>query len=226
MKKYPFSIFFIAVILLCSCSPKITTTINTSEDTTMVVYCAIPPVLSDLLYSFTGTGARELISPEEIKSTLNDHGISVLRCSINTNDEFSLSTAHISPVTLPLPVTTTASSISLSLSPAIMQNILTLLPADTAATFDLLMAPVLTGEKMTTEEYVSLISSVYGGKTASELEKSQLTLELSTPSPATLTIKKGTTVQSVSSNTTTLLHRFSVAQLLTLQDTVILTVSW
>lgn len=215
-----------AVFLFCSCSPKIATVITSSEETSTVVSCAIPPVLSDLMESFTGSSARDLISAAEIQKNLQAHGIPVVSCTIGKDNVFTLKTGKMAPAALPLPVETTARSIRITCTPESIQHLVSLLPSETADTFDLLMAPVLTGENMTADEYIDLVGIVYGESIADELKASRLTLTLDTPAPATLTVTKGAGVETWMAKGRSLTQQFSVSNLLTLQEPVILTISW
>lgn len=216
----------LAVLLLCSCSPEISTVISSSQETATTVSCTIPPVLSDLMENLTGSSARDLISTAEIQHNLESHGIPVAACSISRNNEFILKTGRMAPVALPLPVAASDRSITVTITPEAMQHTVSLLPSETADTFDLLMAPVLTGEEMSPDEYCDLMAVVYGDSIADELKTSQLTLSLETPAPATLSVTKGSSVQTWNSKNRSLSHQFPVVNLLTLQETVLLTISW
>lgn len=68
------------------------------------------------------------------------------------------------------------------LSPRVFAALLGRLPADTAAYADLLMAPVITGEELSQEAYLSLIAAVYGSGAASTLALSSVTVEITAPS--------------------------------------------
>lgn len=75
--------------------------------------------------------------------------------------------------------------ISVHLSPETVRALLSYIPEESKSYLDLFMAPVLTGEKMTTHEYAELISVVYGEKLAQELKKSVVKLTLASPSGKT-----------------------------------------
>jgi len=218
--------FLLTALLLCSCSPKISTVITSSQETATTVSCAIPPVLSELMENLTGSPVRDLISTAEIQHNLESQGVPVITCSINRSNQFVLKTGSMTPAALPLPVTATDRSITVTITPAAIQRMVSLLPPESADTFDLLMAPVLTGEEMSADEYIELMGVVYGESIASELKTSQLVLSLETPAPATLSITKGSAVQTQTSKTTAITREFPVVNLLTLHETVILTISW
>ena len=64
----------------------------------------------------------------------------------------------------------------------IITEALQFMPEQTRTYSDLLMAPVFTGEEMTPEEYLFLLSMVYGDTLAQELAKSSFIVELVAPS--------------------------------------------
>ena len=66
-----------------------------------------------------------------------------------------------------------------------LKNLASTLPAETQSFFDLLMAPVFTGEKMTANEYEDLVAVVYGENLAQELKKSAVELSLVSPAGKT-----------------------------------------
>ncbi|HZK19602.1 MAG TPA: hypothetical protein VFC68_02625, partial [Treponemataceae bacterium] len=77
--------------------------------------------------------------------------------------------------------TITKDSFTLLINPFIMAEIVSLMPEDTIAYTELLMAPLISGEKISAEEYKMLIASMYGETLADELEKSTVTILFKSP---------------------------------------------
>lgn len=73
-------------------------------------------------------------------------------------------------------------SLSVKVSPEILQQTYLLLSDEEKSYMDLLMAPSITGEKMSLEEYSDLVASVYGQELADELYEGRLYLNLGCPS--------------------------------------------
>lgn len=76
-------------------------------------------------------------------------------------------------------------SLKIKFSPENIKNLASTLPTETQSFFDLLMAPVFTGEKMTANEYEDLVAVVYGENLAQELKKSAVELSLVSPAGKT-----------------------------------------
>ena len=76
-------------------------------------------------------------------------------------------------------------SLKIKFSPENIKKLAASLPAETQSFFDLLMAPVFTGEEMTASEYADLVAVVYGEPLAQELKKSAVELSLVSPTGKT-----------------------------------------
>ena len=63
----------------------------------------------------------------------------------------------------------TENSLSLTISPETMAELVGFLPEDTKDYIDLLMAPIFTGEELSPEEYVDVIRGLYGPSVAENL---------------------------------------------------------
>lgn len=79
-------------------------------------------------------------------------------------------------------VVQTDTSLRVTLSPRSVAQVASLFPEEERTVFDLLMAPVLTGEKMTKEEYRDLLALVYGEQFADEAQKATVDFRLVSPS--------------------------------------------
>jgi hypothetical protein len=70
-------------------------------------------------------------------------------------------------------------------------EILTLISADVSDYLSALMAPIATGEQLTRNEYLTLLSSVYGQETADEIRSASITASINFPGPISA-VKGGT----------------------------------
>ena len=82
---------------------------------------------------------------------------------------------------LPSLVSQTDTSLRVTLSPRSLAQALSLFPEEERAGADLLMAPVLTGEAMSAEEYRDLLALVYGEQFAAEAQKAAVDFRLLSP---------------------------------------------
>ncbi|MBP5588067.1 MAG: hypothetical protein J6X37_05010 [Treponema sp.] len=69
-------------------------------------------------------------------------------------------------------------SVSVTLSPEILQDLITNQNSIIQKYADLLMAPCFTGEELTKEEYIEVLSSLYGEKLAEELTQGYLSIRV------------------------------------------------
>lgn len=74
-----------------------------------------------------------------------------------------------------------SNELSLKINPDVFQEIVLSMPEETQYYLDLLMAPVLTNEKISTEEYIDLVATIYGEPLAAEVKVSTVKVELSCP---------------------------------------------
>ncbi len=75
-------------------------------------------------------------------------------------------------------VTCTKQKLKVCLSKETISSLAKTFPEETMTYLDLMMAPVLTGESMTSDEYIDLVKVIYGEKIAGEMENSTVDLEL------------------------------------------------
>lgn len=78
-------------------------------------------------------------------------------------------------------VSQTGTSLRVTLSPRSLAQAASLFPEEERAVFDLLMAPVFTGEPMTSEEYRELLALVYGNEFADEAARAAISFRLLSP---------------------------------------------
>lgn len=117
-------------------------------------------------------------------------------------------------------------------------EIIALLPKELFEYSDLMMAPVLTGENITEDEYIELISSAYGTTAGRELQSSFFTIQIDCPGTVSQaaaherTKNGGETGQSQGENIQTVAKGKSVvfsiplAKMLVLSNPVTLQASW
>ena len=115
-----------------------------------------------------------------------------------------------------------------------VRQIADLLPAELFAYSDLFMAPVLTGEQLSENEYTALIGAAYGPRAEQEMREAVFTLTAECPAAvteATALIQTGAGFQDapdiqVETNGGQVCFRIPVARLLCLTQPVSLSVRW
>lgn len=179
-------IFFTCLFLVTttSCSTRIGILI--AEDSNETILCAIEPgeTLENTILSFSGTQAKSSIYNAPVLSdSLTAAGFSINQMLFpsNTGIELTLETGNM---TLPGCVIT-KNSFKWTINPEIMYEIMNLTPNETSSYADLLMAPILTGEELSSEQYNDFISSMYGSTLATELSSSIITISFTAPNKIT-----------------------------------------
>ncbi|TCW61775.1 hypothetical protein C5O22_05175 [Treponema sp. J25] len=99
------------------------------------------------------------------------------------------------------------------------EALLALFSPDVRDYLDALMAPVMTGERLSRKEYLSLLESVYGVALRREIEQSRLRVSCTVPGTIT-TITGGTSDGKVGN------FSLSVIDFLVLEQPVVLRLSW
>jgi hypothetical protein len=100
------------------------------------------------------------------------------------------------------------------------------MPADTAEYLELLMAPVFTGETMSSAEYIELLSSIYGKNIGTEMKNANLFLSLTAPSKITSAQVSDKTAADVSFSQNTARFVIPMQNLLTLSKDTVFSISW
>ena len=123
-------------------------------------------------------------------------------------------------------ITCTNNSLTLLISPQNVQEIVASLPEETKSYLDLLMAPILGSEEMSSQDYKDLLSLVYGETLAKSLSDANVKVSLFAPSGKT--IKRAALSNTEQSKTSASKAVFTVPLLdfLTLQSSKTFSISW
>lgn len=123
-------------------------------------------------------------------------------------------------------ITCTNNSLTLLISPQNVQEIVASLPEETKSYLDLLMAPILGSEKMSSQDYKDLLSLVYGEDLAKSLAEANVKVSLFAPNGKT--IKRAALSNTEQSKTSASKAVFTVPLLdfLTLQSSKTFSISW
>jgi hypothetical protein len=184
----------VALLALCvleffvlpGCSPRVQISIAEDSKTDILILSQALPETIKLIKSFDALGQGvaaldvETVKASFIKAGFNQvyakssDGISL---EIDANAEKAgevFSVFHNA-------IDYEPSSFQITLSPDTIPEILALVPSNTRDYLDFIMAPILTGEKMTENEYKAMITSVYGQTIGRELADSVFELVIVAP---------------------------------------------
>lgn len=114
--------------------------------------------------------------------------------------------------------------ISITLSAESINAAMDLMPPDTRDYLDLLMAPIFTGETLTSAEYEEVVGAAYGKTLKEELKKSFFTLTIHCPT--TIQSAKITSPGNATKTDTTAVFTIPLSALLALENPLTATAEW
>jgi hypothetical protein len=232
-------VYLAAVTVLCffffSCSPRLLITVEDQNSGSLVFNTETGTAVESLIRSVSGAANQTpLFEREKISRSLAEAGLTVTDISFPDNTGIAIS-AQVPDFTKKNPSMPNAFSISsqsgittmtVTVSEQILKTAAALMPPETVAYLDLLMAPVFSGEQLSRSEYIDLFAMVYGDTVASEMKKAHMYITLKSPHPIkTATVSDSAAAQvSFTGNEAT--FAIPLDLILTKSDTTIFTVSW
>ncbi|AEE15776.1 hypothetical protein [Treponema brennaborense] len=181
-----------ALLAFVSCSPSLSVAIADGGGVACSFEAYVPDSIAETVRSFGDLPSGvPLFDAPQIRASLvqagfTDVAVAAPSASAVTVKAAAKSVAALLPQ-IPGAVAYTpasgkdAASVTVSLTPDVLQQMLALLPAETRDYADLLSAPVFTGERMDAAEYTDLIGAVYGKTMADELARGVLNVSVSVP---------------------------------------------
>lgn len=177
---------FFSVLIFDSCSPKISVAAENGDAVKVNFSTSFPEETAKTLRSMAGIGADiPIFAENDIKKLLSEAGAENTKVSIpsanalNSSGEIkNLSQNALSKCGI---VAKSEKSLSVSLGPEQFKNFYDLLTDEFKSYFDLMMVPGLIDEKMSVQEYETLLSSMYGPTFAKDVVSGTLEISLSSP---------------------------------------------
>ena len=186
MRKNLLSIFvlFIFLFAFMGCSPSLAVNIATTNDVSVEFSSGLGESLVQTLYSITDMDSQNpLFNKKAVAANLGAAGFTVENISVDNNNIYlktkSSSFKDIVANSSELVEELTPSSVKLSFSSEKLQDFVSVLPEETVGYLDLLCAPVLTNEELSTDDYVDVLAAIYGKKLAQETLSSNFVIEIS-----------------------------------------------
>lgn len=186
MRKNILSIFVLFVFLIgfIGCSPSLAVNIATADDVTVEFSSGLGDSLVQTLYSIADVDSQNpLFNKKAVAANLEASGFAVEKISVDDNNIYlktkSSSFENIVANSSELVEELTPSSVKISFSPEKLQSFVSVLPEETVGYLDLMCAPVLTNEELSTDDYVDVLAAIYGKKLAQETLSSNFVIEIS-----------------------------------------------
>lgn len=142
-------------------------------------------------------------SPLKQTSVLNDNGIKIANF-INCQNK----------------------TLTLILSPETIKEFIKTLPEENQSFADIFMAPVFTGEQMSSQEYIDLIESVYGKELAQELENASIKVTLCCPKGCKIAKSSLSKTDISKTSETKVTFSMALCDFLVLQNTKTFSINW
>jgi len=229
MKHTKFYLFVLITIFVLgintSCSTHLA--IETNNDSTKNTYCQITPsvTLKNMLLSLTGvTNPESLYNTVLLKQSLEKAGFSVENITVTENGSLNL---LIETKKLEIPgCTLSKNNFTLLINQQTMSEVLALIPSETTSYIDLLMAPIITGEKLSSKEYEALIASMYGNTLANEMKSSMMTISFKAPTEISLATIEPSTCGTVKILANAAEYTLSLPEFLSLFSGVKFCIQW
>ena len=183
VKRIYITVLMLMSLALTGCGSDISISAKADGSTDIAIDVDIGQTVGGLikaLYGMSGaSNATSLISAEELNASLTQSGYTNVQTK--SSDTAITAKATMPARTKSLLVEQKNNSITVTFSPQVIQSEYQALDETAKAYIDLLMAPLFTGEILSTKEYLELIASAYGNDLVSELKNSYITLSLSQP---------------------------------------------
>lgn len=229
-------------VLFVSCETKLSVTAFDDASAKIDFRSSLGDVIYNTIISVAASGdpsafGKALFEKKEIEDALNGSDLIESEVEIPSNDGVEVSGKILSPdkqrsvsdvggLKVANFVNCGTNTLTLIISPSLIQKLIVSMPEEAQALADLLMAPVITEEMMTGSDYLDLISVIYGYELRKDLETSSVRVELSVPEGKS--IKKTSLSDAKNVKTTSSKVGFSipVAELLTLGEAKTFSITW
>lgn len=224
---YIFTTSALLVFIFTSCSPQVIITTDKKGQTDAYFSTTLSKTAEKLVRRFTGTEEGLLFDNEKISLSLSLAGLSSHQ--IEFSSPTSLYLSAIIPKTQNLlskaiQYSQTSNTLTVAFTPDSVQSAIQVMPYETADFLELLMAPVLTGEKLTEAEYKEIIGATYGKTILKELEDSIFSLTLRCPAKITSIVKPKSGTVDITNNTA--VFTIPLIGLLVMEQQISATVKW
>ncbi len=199
-----------SICLFTACSPVLKVAVDAEGGIIYSVESSVSPLIEETVRSFTG--AKEgvpLFNKAQILKGLKSAGLSFVGVETPSDSSLIVSARieSVVPQSAAVPNLGTGAvcqdmvqqvsgaigychseqvggrKLVLTISPKVLQQVMAIMPLETAEYLDLLSAPILTGEQLSASEYTDLISIIYGDSVAKELKAAKVKILVTAPSP-------------------------------------------
>jgi hypothetical protein len=175
----------LSVLFLSACTATIEIHPGTGGSTTAAYDAEFGDAFVEMMKSLSEENSGPLFDIQTITAQFHEAGIPGVNVSSRSDTSLKISASLPSgskdPVSASGCISSTADSITLTISPEKLSALYTSLPETVKSYIDLFMAPVFNGDAVTAVEYTDLIASVYGKPLGDEVAAAQVNIVLYGP---------------------------------------------
>ncbi|MGI5173150.1 hypothetical protein H0R92_06065 [Treponema sp. OMZ 840] len=185
--------FICAVLfILAGCTARASIIVNEDKSASIGLKTESGETLVQTLTAFTGTSENKtLFNEKDVRAGFEKASFTLKHLSFSGKTGMVL-TADCKDLrkvdsggALTLESDTSSDTLTLTFSPQTLNNLLKLMPDETAEYTDLLMAPAFTGEQLNETEYSEIIGNMYGSTLQKELISSFFIFDVGAPAEIT-----------------------------------------
>jgi len=171
------------------CSPSVVLTVNPDSSGRASFACEPSAAADSVIRRFTGTDSPDakdtpLFDKKSVTVSLAHAGLKVESLETPTKSSLAMGVSFLKlegVLGKAVLLDRDGHRLTVKLTREILNEALDLMPASTRDYTDILMAPVFTGESMTSAEYEDTIAAAFGKTLATDLKKSVFTLAIRCP---------------------------------------------
>ncbi|MGL4981617.1 MAG: hypothetical protein ACRC4W_01950 [Treponemataceae bacterium] len=230
--KFLFGLY--VVFLLVSCTTRVDLIVKEDLSAEVDIALQAGDNFVDLLKKVANF-SQSIFDEKEIKANLQKAGqenvtvsspsISSLKVNFFSGDITKVFSQQISQL-ITVEKTNADTIFKVNLNRALVKQTVELLPDEIPKFMDLLMAPVFTGETISSAEYLDLISVIYGNAIKNDLAKAEVLINITAPKKLKKASISMHELGSVQKNGSTVQIKLSLADLLCIQDNQFVKIVW
>lgn len=195
MRKFIALLTLAAALFFMSCTDELSLKVNKDGSVDMSLSVAAEEALTQILKSMAeNAGVTSLIDKKALSKDFTDSGFSNVKVTSKGSADFSATMTDKnkkSPLFTTGFVSVDGSSVKAVITPEKLAELYNESDEQTQMVLDMLLAPVFYDEEMSEEEYIMVISSVYGADVGQEIKNSKVNIVIENSNGVKKTYKVG-----------------------------------
>lgn len=240
-KKLVFVILLLS-LLLSSCKTSLKVKAESDSSADINFSTQLGEVIYKTIVSLSSAAGNNITNPQifsqkEIEEAVKGGDLNDCSVKVNSNDSVSITGIISAPAKQKMVsdegglkianfINCGARNLTLIFSPSLIQTVVNTLPEDEKQLTEILMAPVLTGDEMSAEDYVDLISVIFGNATSEALSSAVFEITMIAPGNKVVTKTSLSDAKDVKTKGDSVSFTIPVVDLLTLSEVKTYSIAW